>query len=549
MSDRQRYSHADILRTGAELYLNGIINPRMSGEDVVSAIATHQIRTTLQLSDTSPVKPEDELALATRHESVKRMLTRNRQGSTFIHRFWHDLISHAQQAAVDPDHPGILTDLQISQLTTELVTGDPQLAAVHAALQHAVHTTGSDSSGVVDAAAQRQQWCEHAATLLDDTTPSARTDPDRNDPAAEARRINLEQISTTWARVYEATVGEHGHPTVAQTALAEHAVRAGYQTQQRALRLRTQVIFGQRASSTPTTVHLHSTSRGGRWLAASAALHALSNVPPKEILDRTRNFAATLDASATAHTGTLAGSLSDTAILTQAGWTLLAAGRRHLADAAVTSAWAAGTDIPDELLDLSIELASHQYAHGEHHAAAATLHPHLQQILSTDPGGDPDGAGWGEVVSYIFYRRLLTAQSDPPSAIGPLREDWVQALTDSISTAYPSKWLLAGVLVELLITCGDVHAASTVAAISRTHLYPPTTPAEQQLRAHLSEMIGTNCTASDTRRSDAADLLERLTILLVTQPDALSHSSRLTLQGLARLSSSSHARRRRTPTT
>jgi len=210
---------------------------------------------------------------------------------------------------------------------------------------------------------------------------------------------------------------------------------------------------GTRQTARQLAVHL---PRHGRCVAALAVLETLRTTGGQRegspgsgaadgtslagrILARTREVAAR-DLHVPAET------LNDSELLTQAGWTLLRAVRRHLASDLARAAWDVTTTAatgkrrstpPDELLELAIELAGVQYSHSEHAAASATLHPDLCAVLD---GPYPPGEDWGEVVSAVFYHQLRTTLVNPHESAEQLRTEWVQTLGPGWSTAYPSKW-------------------------------------------------------------------------------------------------------------
>lgn len=520
-------SFAENLRTGAYLFAAGIIKPDMTGEKVFEAVAEQQVRDQLRLDADADVRVEHLEQFDRCYARVKKMFTRERGAST-AQRYFFEMVLAASLSAQPrvPEPLGVLSEAQVNELIGALTKQDPALVPAHRALERALATSVPQV---------RLALCLQAADHLDAVTPQE--DPDRSEASAQPRRVQLEHIGGLWARLFEVAVGESGRIDAVQVALAERAVCAGYRCQQRARQLQTRLIFGQRMSETPSHVALYGAGRAGRWLAAGAAVHALQNSSPEQVVTRTVALAASAGADPDA--------LSPAAILTQAGWTLLNAGRRHLADRTVQAAWDSPGGTPDELLQLSVELAGHQYAHGERAAAERTLGPRVQAILASDPGGDPEGAGWGEVVSYTFYAQLLTALHDPYAAVGRMRAQWVQSLTDSVSTAYPDKWILAGVLVELLSVCGEPGAAATVAQTSRRALWAPRTTAQEQLRAHLSEMSAGDSPVSPDQADRALALLEQLTVLLVDAPQALDWHGRLSLEGLSRMLGSTDPRRQR----
>jgi len=173
------------------------------------------------------------------------------------------------------------------------------------------------------------------------------------------------------------------------------------------------------------------------------------------------------------------------------------------------------------------------------------LNPELRSLLASDPGGEPDDAGWGEICSYIYYSQLQHALSDPNTAVDALRTQWIKALGPGTSSAYPSKWILAATLAQLLTVTGDRASAATVAASSVSMFETPLNTAELQLRAHLSEMHDSDpVPARASSAAHAGQLLHQLSVLVVREPDALNHTSQDLLAGLTELISP-HRRRLR----
>ncbi len=489
------------------------------------------------------------LTLHSQRDAVLKLLKRAYPAGNRTRALWRAVLDRAQLPPTDPEHLLLDKGKQL-ELEHELDQGDPTFAAVAATLDQARHAPDRR---------EREALVADVADLLTDLTPPADEPlPTPGSQQAEKLRAFYDQLNRDWVRVFELALGDTGKPSQSALTLGRRAVHAGHQALKRRSELRKGLPtgFGERGwGPRQLAVHL---PRHGRWVAALAVLETLratgdhsddtsgsdtvadgtTSTPLADlILARTRKVAAR-DLQVPAD------NLNDSELLTQAGWTLLRAGRRHLASDLARAAWNVTTDKgngerrsapPDELLELAIELAGVQYSHGEHATAAATLHPDLCAILDGPYPGPPD-EDWGEVVSAVFYHQLLTTLTNPHAGAEQLRVEWVQALGPGWSTAYPSKWVLAGVTAEALATIGDTASAATVAAASRAWLEPPLTPGEEQLRAHLSEMCSSEAAPSgpDTGQR-LGELLIELVTLVVREPDAVDHDARRLLEGLHEL--------------
>jgi len=492
-----------------------------------------------------------EQVLASQRDAVLKLLKRAYPAGNRPHALWQAVLDRAQLPPTEPEHL-VLDKRKQAELKHELDQGDPRFAAVAATLDQARHTPDP---------VEREALLADAADLLTDLTPPADEPlPTPGTPQAEDLRAFYDQLNRHWVRVFELALGDTGKPSLSAQTLGQRAVRAGHHSVTRRAELRKglPIRFGERGWG-PRQLDVH-LPQHGRWVAALAVLETLRATGEQRddnprsgtsdgttggtsladrILARTRKVAAR-DLHVPAET------LNDSELLTQAGWTLLRAGRRHLASDLARSAWDVTTSAatgtrrstpPDELLELAIELAGVQYSHGEHSAAAATLHPDLCAVLDGPYPGPPD-EDWGEVVSAVFYHQFRTTLVNPHEGAEQLRTEWVQALGCGWSTAYPSKWVLAGATAEALATIGDTTSAATVAHVSGTRLESPLTPAEEQLRAHLSEMCSSDAAAAGADTGKRIDLLlTELVALAVREPDAVDHDARRLLEGLQELTS------------
>ncbi len=505
-------------------------------------------------------------------ERVKKLLERacrdvapDEQG---VRKLWIAITQRADP--VRKQHPDYLSmdRKRLDDLNAALAASHPQLAGVAGHLAAATDDYSADASPRLSECAQAVQALEVLIDKVQDDIAAGRVLP--GTPAADGVRELLRHTSAYCARAFDAAIGHPIRLTGAEQRdslrLARSAAHAGYHAGTAADSLRGPgLVFGRRVGSAPRSVALHSTNR---WIGSLAVLSALEGGTPEQVLTRTRSFLRELIASSAnlrmpsnANGGQDAGetieklvnsvgnSIDDATLLTQTGHTLLHTGRRKTAADHVAAAWQhwahpsaihrerrRWNSPPDELLELTIELAGIQYAHGETDAAAATLTEELRDLLDSDPGGDPEGAGWGEVCSFIYYRQLRAAMTDPAAAVDALRTEWLQALGPATSTAYPSKWILAATLAQLLTLTGDQASAATVAVGSVTRLEAPVSTAEQQLRAHLSEMYDSDpVPARDNSRLRAKQLLAELIMLAVREPDALDYACQSTLTGLTEL--------------
>lgn len=487
------------------------------------------------------------ITLNSQREAVLKLLKRAYPAGNRTRALWQAVLDRAQLPPTDPEHL-LLDEDKKGVLKRELELGDPTFAVVAAALDQARRALDPR---------EREALLADAADLLTDLTPP--TDEPLSTPGTQQAKDLLDfydRLNRHWVRVFELALGDSGKPSRSAQTLGRRAVLAGHQASKRRSDLckALPIRFGDRGwGPWQLAVHL---PRDGRWVALLAVLETLratgdqhddaggaaddrmAATPLAElILGRTRKVAAR-DLHVPADT------LRDSELLTQAGWTLLRAGRRHLASDLARAAWDTATAAgngkrrsapPDKLLELAIELAGVQYSHGEYTAATATLHPDLCALLGGPYPGAPD-EDWGEVVSAVFYHQLRTTLTNPHEGAEQLRLEWVQALGPGWSTAYPSKWVLAGVTAEALTAIGDAGSAATVAEVSRARLDPPLTPGEEQLRAHLSEMCSSETAAKgpDTGQR-IGELLTELVTLVVREPNAVDHEARRLLKGLHEL--------------
>ena len=174
------------------------------------------------------------------------------------------------------------------------------------------------------------------------------------------------------------------------------------------------------------------------------------------------------------------------------------------------------------------------YCHGEASAARAVLPTKMHSALAGPPPGDPE-EGW-EIAGW-FYVVLQEALSDPLAALCSLRRQWLGALGEGDSTAYPSRWVLAGTLVEALTQCRDTASAALAARISVQVLPEPEDAGDWQIRAHLTEMSADQAEHHPLRAADRVDeLLDELVQVVLTEPGALDVTSCRTVEGLLVLS-------------
>jgi hypothetical protein len=455
-------------------------------------------------------------------------------------QLWQGVLDRTEHLGDHPDRvrmPGAVID----QLRAELKAGDPTFARFDATLAQAT----SAASG-----SARDRLLGQAADALEAATDPKAAAATPGTPAGEQARAHLERVQDRWVQVYDAALGDTGSPSRKAMTVARRAARAGHAAQKSARALRTGLVFGSRGwGSRHVNMFL---PKSDRWVAAVAVIETLAIAnngtafDPAQILKRTHAYIRR-------ELGVPDGTVDDTELLTQAGWTLMRVGRRHLAAQAAHAAWEAvratdmsakprGRAVPDVLHDLSVQLAGFHYSHGDHHAARAILDEGVRDILDNPYPGDPD-EGWGEVVNYNFYGRLILALDSPYDPVGPLRAEWLHSLGPGWSTAYPSKWALAGVTAELLATTGNAVAAATVAEVSRRLLERPLTLAQEQIRVHLSEMSDSTPPPPRAETEErVAALLAELVALVVAEPDAVDYKSRRTIEGLSELTKPTYRR-------
>lgn len=511
----------------ANLYAEQKVDTRTPLNDLVAKIASE-----IDGADADPFQLayQGQAVIA----AIKRAYPPGRDGVPRAARLWQGVLDQAQLPARDPKH--VSMPLKVAErLSAELEMHDPLFAQFWGVLREA--RSAQDS-------ATRENLLTDAAAALASVTPTLTSSAIPGPDTKQSRDllVLLEKVGANWARVFELAVGDTGRPSATAQTLGRQAVHAGHAAQVAESTLRSGPHFGRHGAA-PRQVEVYSV-RGGRWVAAVAALEALTAAStdlrptPAELVRRTRQFVG-------AELGVPPEDVDDTQVLTQSGWTLLRAGRRQLASEAVHAAWQAVTfpsagprrrrDAPEELLELAIELAGVQYSHGESEAAAQTLHGELRARLDGPAPGGPDDS-WGEVVSYSFYRQLVMALDSPDSAVGPLRAAWTVALGPRWSTGYPNKWVLAGVTAEVLVRTGDGPSAATVAETSHRSLEEPTTPVEDQLRTHLVELFDGDRPPPRSESCDRAKaLLAELVALAVAEPGVLDHAARGTLKGLTTL--------------
>lgn len=505
---RPKTAQVALHAAAAVLYAAGQVRTDTSLGELERKIAAHDVWIKAYRTASQTTAGSVEAVRA----AIKRAHPRGQRAALL----WERVLVDIERPPSDPLHLPVdasVRDVVRTQLRQEVQTKDPVFAAFRVVL------TAAESA---DTPAARASKLRDAAAQLPPLLPEVGPVVDEQDRASRTSRLS--RIAGAYGQLFDAAVGDTGPISDELVAIAEDAVRGGYDAWRWVRELqKPRILFGQRRNG-PRRVSWHA---GNVWVSAVAVLAVVRGVPAEQIVEHTRTWT-------TQHLGVGPQQVSAGDVLAEAAEVLVRLGRRTEAAAALEAAWNSGESNRawEALLDLAITLAALMFAHGDRAGAAAVLSDGVRGQLDADYGEDADGEWNGPQVDYSLYRLLRAALADPHTAAAAARRSWAALV--GADSGRRSSWAVTGMLVEVLGSTGDWEQAAWMAELAPIVLRAPTTVAEQQVAAHLSEMCSTDQVPPAADAGPRMDMLvEDLIAIIMRSPNAATLEQEALLRGLA----------------